>query len=289
MSDMTFTERKKLEELLNMSGGYVLGFSNREFSDFVQESIGKNIYEESYASGGTSKANRLRAFFKHEPNLIVGKLLKDLIAFYGNAGQPLVKECERIADRLVGRRNPAQAHSVQPVQQKVHSVPDSHVAITKVKEQFERLRTLDDRQEAGLLLEKVLNELFTACGIAPRGPFRVVGEQIDGSFELDHEIYLLEAKWQREPTPAADLYVFREKIEGKSKFTRGVFLTINGCSSEAQEALTRGKQPNFFVMNGHDLMMVLDCRLDLKSFLRLRQRVLAEEGKPFCAFSSVMQ
>jgi uncharacterized protein YjbI with pentapeptide repeats len=30
----------------------------------------------------------------------------------------------------------------------------------------------------------------------PRGSFRLIGEQIDGSFHLEGETYLLEAKWQ---------------------------------------------------------------------------------------------
>ena len=53
--------------------------------------------------------------------------------------------------------------------------------------------------------------------------------------------YTCEAKWQQDPSPAADLYVFREKVAGKSQFTRGVFLSINGVSREAQNAITRGK------------------------------------------------
>jgi hypothetical protein len=98
---------------------------------------------------------------------------------------------------------------------------------------FIALHSATDRQAAGLALERVLNEVFALHNLSPREPFRVVGEQIDGSFELDHEVYLLEAKWHQEQRPAADLYIFREKIEGKSKFTRGVFLSINGVSKQA--------------------------------------------------------
>jgi hypothetical protein len=95
------------------------------------------------------------------------------------------------------------------------------VELEVLKRDFLALHESSDRQQAGLRLEKVLNRVFALHDLAPREPFRVVGEQIDGSFELDHEIYLLEAKWQQDPSPVADLYVFREKVEGKSKFTRG--------------------------------------------------------------------
>jgi len=147
-----------------------------------------------------------------------------------------------------------------------------------LKKEFLALHENPDRQQAGLQLEKVLNRLFALHSLTPREAFRIAGEQIDGSFELDHEVYLLEAKWQQDPSPAADLYVFREKVEGKSKFTRGVFLSINGVSKDAADAITRGKQPNFFIADGYDIMMLLEDNMDLSTFLRRRQRLLAEEG-----------
>jgi hypothetical protein len=151
--------------------------------------------------------------------------------------------------------------------------------LEELKREFIGLHEASDRQKAGLQLEKVLNRLFALHSLVPREPFRVVGEQIDGSFELDHEIYLLEAKWQQNPSAVADLYVFREKVEGKSKYTRGLFLSINGVSKEASEAITKGKQPDFFIIDGYDVMMLLEDNMDLTRFLRRRQRLLAEEGR----------
>lgn len=163
------------------------------------------------------------------------------------------------------------------------------VELDAIKKDFLALHGIADRPKAGLELEKVLNRLFKHFGLDPREAFRVVGEQIDGSFELDHEVYLLEAKWHAEPRPAADLYVFREKIEGKSKFTHGLFLSMSGVSSDAQDAITRGKQPNFFIVNGHDVMMILEGNIDLPHFLRKRQRHLAEKGRVCVPFSECME
>lgn len=160
--------------------------------------------------------------------------------------------------------------------------------LEELKKEFFALHEDPDRQGAGLKLEKVLNRLFDLHGLSPREPFRVVGEQIDGSFELDHEVYLLEAKWHQDPRPAADLYVFREKVEGKSKFTRGVFLSINGVSPDAVDAITRGKQPNFFIIDGYDVMMLLEDNMDLALFLRRRQRLLAEEGRVCVPFTELV-
>jgi hypothetical protein len=159
--------------------------------------------------------------------------------------------------------------------------------LEQLKRQFFALHDDEDRQRAGLQLEKVLNRLFTLHTLSPREAFRVVGEQIDGSFLLDHEVYLLEAKWTQEPSPEADLLIFRGKIEGKSKYTRGVFVTINGVSKEAAIAITQGKQPNFFVVDGYDLTMLLEDNIDLTTFLRKKQRLLAEEGRVIVPFNQV--
>lgn len=153
-----------------------------------------------------------------------------------------------------------------------------------LKQRFFALHEEENKQRVGFQLEKVLNSLFDLHGLSPREPFRVVGEQIDGSFELDHEIYLLEAKWKDDPVPESDLLVFRGKIEGKSKYTRGVFVSVNGISKEAAVAITRGKQPNFFIVDGYDVTMLLENNIELMDFLRRRQRLLAEEGRVVVPF-----
>lgn len=61
-----------------------------------------------------------------------------------------------------------------------------------------QLAVQEDRNAAGLALEKVLNRLFAVFGLQPRQPFHLVGEQIDGSFQMGDPVYLLESKWEKE-------------------------------------------------------------------------------------------
>jgi hypothetical protein len=106
MSDLTRQERIRLERLLQMDSGYVLNFSNRTFGDFVVDVTGRDPYDARYDEWGTSKANRLRAFWSTESNFIVAKLLNALIDheekdFRGKDGA-LRNECRQIAARLAG-------------------------------------------------------------------------------------------------------------------------------------------------------------------------------------------
>ena len=103
----------------------------------------------------------------------------------------------------------------------------------------------------------------------------------------DGHVYLMESKWEKSPLPEADLLVFRGKIEGKSTFTRGVLIALNDVNAQARYAITQGKAPSFFVMNGHDLMMILSEAISLTEFLRKRVRLLAEEGRTFVPFSEL--
>lgn len=150
-----------------------------------------------------------------------------------------------------------------------------------LKNKLYRLWDQSNRQQAGLELEKLLNELFNLYELNARSPFRVTGEQIDGSFELDNEIYLVEAKWESKKISEAPLLVFRGKVEGKSSVTRGVFISLSGYTDPALTAITQGKQPNFFLMDGYDLSVVLEGQIHLDALLRSKLRLLAERGKVF--------
>jgi Restriction endonuclease len=149
----------------------------------------------------------------------------------------------------------------------------------ELRDIFYELGASDNRQRAGLKLEKLLNELFEMSQLSPRGSFKVTGEQIDGSFGLDAETYLVEAKWERERLSEDSLLIFRGKIEGKSSFTRGAFISINGYTEECLRAIKIGKQPNFFLIDGYDLTMVLEGQIELTVLLRAKVCRLAEEGK----------
>lgn len=107
MSDLTAIEKLKLEKLFGMGTGYVLDFFNNTLREFVHDSTGRDLYNENgfYAVKGTSKANRLREFWKMERNPLVGKLLRDLLDYCKHRNvatddEALFAECQRIADRL---------------------------------------------------------------------------------------------------------------------------------------------------------------------------------------------
>ncbi len=63
MSRLSVADKAFLEAVLGTSGGYVLDFSNTSFAQFFDD-LAIDVYDETYAEYGVSKANRLRTFWK---------------------------------------------------------------------------------------------------------------------------------------------------------------------------------------------------------------------------------
>ena len=82
MSSLSLIDRARLEDLLQMSGGYVLGFSNAQFASLVASATNINIEDKvKYPTPLLSKARRLRRFWDEESDYNVGKLNLELLSF----------------------------------------------------------------------------------------------------------------------------------------------------------------------------------------------------------------
>ena len=104
MSSLTPIEKRTLERLLEMGGGYVLNFSNRTFEEFFLDALGVAIYDPKYDYASGSKANRMRGFWKVAPDHVVARALSALIE-YAETLEPapdpaLVEKAQAIIERL---------------------------------------------------------------------------------------------------------------------------------------------------------------------------------------------
>ena len=77
-------DKKILETLFNMRGGYVLDFSDRRMTEFFNEEFGINIYDEKYDFDfpSKSKANRLRGIWLTEDEMTVGQIILSLVDYH---------------------------------------------------------------------------------------------------------------------------------------------------------------------------------------------------------------
>jgi hypothetical protein len=175
--------------------------------------------------------------------------------------------------------------SVHPAE-KTEPSSTNQAIIEKLKIKLIELSKLQP-QERGFAFEKFLNELFAAYNLDPRSSFRIVGEQIDGSFQIGTDVYLVEAKWHDKPTDHSDLLIFREKVESKATWGRGLFISYNGFTADGLSVYSKGRSTNLIGMDSQDLFHILNGEMSLVEAINRKARRAAETGEFFVSVFSL--
>jgi hypothetical protein len=273
-----------IDDLFGMGGGYVLDFSDRTFAAFFSEELGLNIDDRRYSVEGTSKARRLRYFLKTSDGPL---RIKALLALweYREAIRRRKREPEsfpnaetefhQLVERLGGKRPSSKASTAPKASQ---TVALDQTVCNALKERLITVSQLE-AQARGYAYEIFLKELFDANGLTGRSSFRLIGEQIDGSFELSGETYLLEAKWKGPAVGASDLRAFNGKVEDKAAWSRGLFVSESGFTEDGLIAFGRAK--HVVCMDGLDIYEMLHGALSFADVMARKVRRAAESGQPF--------
>ena len=114
MSTLTEVDKRYLEKILGMEGGYVLDYNDMTFGQFFNRHR-VNIHGTKYQTYGTSKAKKMRAFWQSEPDPLVGKVLSEMLDVYEancklnnkEIDTAVLQESRKIAARLLGKPQPA--------------------------------------------------------------------------------------------------------------------------------------------------------------------------------------
>lgn len=281
MPNIRLLDMQLVDELFEMGGGYVLDFSDRTMATFFAEEFNIDIDDDIYREQGTSKAKRLRCFLNKVDLATAVKTLNALWQYREATRKRRARE-EWVANaegRFLALLNRMQGKPDQPQQQSEPPKP----AFDRSKFLVLKQRLIDlsalAPQPRGYAFETWLGDTFNTFRLEAREPFRLRGEQIDGSFVLQGETYLVEAKWQSAATGASDLHSFHGKLEQKATWARGLFVSNTGFTEEGLEAFGKGKR--VICMDGLDLFDMLDRELPLNHVLERKARRAAETGRPF--------
>lgn len=281
MSNLRSIDMRFLDEVFDMGGGWVLDFTDRTLREFFADDLDVDIDDPLYSKDGTSKAKRLRCFLRTVDDPSASKTLKALWQHRqalrerrgeGSEGPTVQGRFLQLIDRLEGRATPAFPAGVAPV---------PAFGVEKFRSFGERLLDLNslDPQPRGYAFEKFLQDLFNTFGLVAREPFRLRGEQIDGSFAMSGESYLVEAKWHNAPCGAEPLHAFHGKLEQKAAWARGVFISYSGFTPDGLHAFGRAKR--VVCIDGLDLHESLKREITLLHLLESKVRRAAETGEPF--------
>lgn len=298
MAKIRAIDLRLIEDAFAMSGGYVLDFSNRSFSQFFNSEVGIDIDSQRYLQNGPSKANRLRAFLQIEPEPLVARALRALWEYADASNGPADSKDDKARHQearffQLVRATDGKGGLVGP-QASGHApctLSSSPQAVADLQDRLLKLSALK-AQNRGFAFERFLSDLFALYGLAPRNSFRLIGEQIDGSFQIGQEVYLLEAKWQDAPTGQADLLIFAGKVDGKATGALGLFVSYSGFSADGLQAFARGRRTSILCMDGLDLAQVLSGHLSFTDVIGRKRRRALETNNAFVPvrdlFSSVI-
>lgn len=160
--------------------------------------------------------------------------------------------------------------------------------LSELKSEFYTWTTSSERQGRGYALETILNRLFELFDFDPKGSFKCTGEQIDGAFSFNFEEYLLEVKWRKKQTALADLDSFSGKIGRKFENTLGLFISISGFSEEAVSQLKISPDKRVLLMDGGDLIAILEERITLSDLLMRKRKEASQTGNIYLTYRDMM-
>jgi Restriction endonuclease len=288
---LSFREAQVVEDLADLLYDFLPGSGNgRTAFPLAAAQVGVG---ELWVPGSKRPAivQLLGATLEHRRHLftkLILAIVRQAMTYRRGKGNPLTRaEIDRLNALLPGvpellDRAFIDSLASAPAEAPTQQTPGALNA-ERARELAERLIEVSrlEPQQRGLQFESFLNELFEAHGLAPRNAFRLTGEQIDGSFKLHAETYLVEAKWHGPKIGFADLMTFSGKVAGKAAWARGLFVSNSGFSAEGLEAFTRGRQTNLICVDGLDLYEVLTHQVSLIEVLEAKARRAAETNRAF--------
>ncbi|BAV48072.1 Uncharacterized protein MLTONO_3169 [Mesorhizobium loti] len=292
MEQLRPVELKLVDELFGMSSGYVLDFTNGTFSEFFRREVRIDIYDSAYAIYGGSKGKHLRAFLTIGQPRAIAKALTALWEYretdrLARAQTETVINARRrlsaIVERLGGSSLESYESATGDVETKSQSAPRvfraEEATLRRLEERFFALHEMSDEPHArGRHFETLLTDLFNAWGMDARGGFTLIGEQIDGSFQLGGVTYLLEAKWHRAKTDANTLHGFQGTVGERLEGTRGLFVSFSGYTDVGLQAFTARK---IILADGMDIYDALARRLSIPDVIAAKIRHASEYRNPF--------
>ncbi len=171
---------------------------------------------------------------------------------------------------------------------------DSQLKITAVKDKLNEIKKIffdlvgsSNPQNRGYKLEIVIKDLFELFDLDPKASLKIVGEQIDGAFTFDNTDYILEAKWHKKPIAIDALDAFGGKLNRRLENTLGLFISINGFSEDAIQAYSTGRGL-MILMDGSDLMAILEGRIDLIQLLLRKRRHASQTGNIYLKINNIL-
>lgn len=276
MAILSFIDKQLIEEVLGMSGGYVLDFSNRTFDEFMTEVIGESIYSKyEYMS----KANLLRRFIADYPDAFIGKMIVLAIKYMRSKNLVTQSNEAKVNELLLfGQSKLGKSAKPKTSEPPIATSPQrNQIDYQTLANDLFKLDVIKEAQRRGHEFEKYLNRLFGVFGLDPHASYRTDTDQIDGSFILNGNTVLLEAKYRVVSLSKNDLILFENKVSRKSSFARGLFVSLSDFDENVVNYF-KDRSSRIIAVSVPEIYMMCSEEKDLREVLTRKFRYLDEYG-----------
>lgn len=281
MSSLRSIELSLVEEVFRGDGGkgYVLDFSNRTFADFFARELEIDIDAPVYAGEGESKGKRFRCFLSKVDDGTAARTLR-VFWEYREAlrGATIPDPMPRAGGQILALIAKLEESRSPKLVNVVPAPLLDAIDFLRLRDELAGIRDQEPHQR-GYAFERFLTKVFDAFRLSPREPFRLIGEQIDGSFELANDTYLVEAKWLNRKVGAAELHTFHGKVDQKANWARGVFISFGGFTEEGLHAFGRARR--VIGVEGRDVYEAFERSIGIDQLIARKVRNAAETGEVF--------
>jgi len=165
-----------------------------------------------------------------------------------------------------------------------------HVRLEGFRARFQEIYPMPDTNQRGTCFEAFMNEVFEYYCQRSDGPFRRIGEQLDGLFVFDNHPYYVEIRWKKKKASASDVSVLRDRAKaGFGGDTKALFLSFEGFSPECLAELEGRTDERVILMDGSDLMVVLQGQMGFDVLLAEKQLHLSRTKRPYVSAYEILR
>ena len=100
---------------------------------------------------------------------------------------------------------------------------------------------------------------------------------------------ICEAKWQEAAAIQGDLRDLDGAVGSSLDNTLGLFISINGFSRDAIDSYVQGSRPKIICMDGGDVMLVVENRIELPELLQRKKDLASEKRRVFVPAEEILR
>ncbi|CCE54550.1 restriction endonuclease [Corynebacterium casei] len=275
--------RNSLRQIMRNAGVSENGYE--KYSEASKYQIFRNVWDDLDRAGSPGRKVQYKLVAALADLEKADSKVPDLEA--GNASIRNLRLLAKRENILVSPQDLAREQRRQAAALRAEEQYAKRAQLAQLSEIFNSLHSEPDTQKRGYAFEKFLAALFRWAELDYHGSYKTETDQVDGAVVIDAFTYLVEARWRKSPAADAELGGFAHKVERRIDATRGLFISMAGFREEAIGLYRRAKENRLILVDGADLAIILEGRLDFTDALRAKVNAASVQGEPYVSVASL--